>query len=362
MSSLRGSGRSRDDEDRARRGRGALWATAGVVSALAAAGAALFATGTFGHEQQAPAARVHTATVVRTTLVDQVMFQGKLGTGTATALPVRAQGTVTWLPATGSVLRRGDAVVRIDNLPVTLLYGGLPAYRELKKGTTGADVLQFTTNLRALGYVGFAVGDHYDSGVVAAVDRWQKALGRPATGRIALGDVVYAPGPRTVTKQLSGLGTPAAEQVVSVAGTSRVAVLNVPEDDVALLHKGTGLTLRLADGTRTEATVSTIAAESSPSAEGGDSRTVTASVTGQSRARGATGPVAAEMVKERHAGVLAVPVEALLALSGGGHGVEIVDAAGAGHVVAVRPGLYADGKVEISGAGLAEGVKVKVAE
>jgi len=57
--------------------------------------------------------------------------------------------------------------------------------------------------------------------------------------------------------------------------------------------------------------------------------------------------------------VLAVPVAALLALPGGGYGVQIVQG-GATRIVAVKTGMFAAGRVEISGGGIAEGVTVGV--
>ena len=61
-------------------------------------------------------------------------------------------------------------------------------------------------------------------------------------------------------------------------------------------------------------------------------------------------------------GVLAVPVSALLALSGGGYGVEVVSASGIHHLVGVTTGIYAGSRVQVSGAGIAQGVKVVVAQ
>jgi len=60
--------------------------------------------------------------------------------------------------------------------------------------------------------------------------------------------------------------------------------------------------------------------------------------------------------------VLAVPVNALLALAGGGYAVEEVEADGGHRLVAVRPGLFDDaqGLVEVSGTGLAAGQHVVV--
>jgi hypothetical protein len=60
--------------------------------------------------------------------------------------------------------------------------------------------------------------------------------------------------------------------------------------------------------------------------------------------------------------VLAVPVSALLALSGGGYGVEVVTAAGRHHLVGVTAGTFAGGLVQVSGSGIAAGSKVVVAQ
>ena len=57
--------------------------------------------------------------------------------------------------------------------------------------------------------------------------------------------------------------------------------------------------------------------------------------------------------------VLTVPVAALLALAEGGYGVRSSTAATT-RIVAVETGLFADGRVEVTGDGLAEGMTVGV--
>jgi hypothetical protein len=59
---------------------------------------------------------------------------------------------------------------------------------------------------------------------------------------------------------------------------------------------------------------------------------------------------------------LSVPVNALLALAGGGYAVEIVDADGIHHLAPVSLGLFddADGLVQVSGAGLSAGQHIVV--
>jgi hypothetical protein len=56
-----------------------------------------------------------------------------------------------------------------------------------------------------------------------------------------------------------------------------------------------------------------------------------------------------------------VPVSALLALAEGGYGLEVVRDDGTTKIVRVDTGLFADGKVEVRGAGIGEGTVVGVA-
>jgi hypothetical protein len=60
--------------------------------------------------------------------------------------------------------------------------------------------------------------------------------------------------------------------------------------------------------------------------------------------------------------VLAVPVNALLALAGGGYAVEVSNADRKHHLVSVSPRLFDDaaGMVQVSGSGLAAGQHVVV--
>jgi hypothetical protein len=57
--------------------------------------------------------------------------------------------------------------------------------------------------------------------------------------------------------------------------------------------------------------------------------------------------------------VLTVPVAALVALAEGGFGVEVV-AGDSRRYVAVEAGLFADGRAEVTGAGLRQGMLVVV--
>jgi multidrug efflux pump subunit AcrA (membrane-fusion protein) len=65
------------------------------------------------------------------------------------------------------------------------------------------------------------------------------------------------------------------------------------------------------------------------------------------------------ITEQRADDVLAVPVTALLALSGGGYAVQVV-AGNTSHLAGVTTGLYSDTMVQVSGPGIAAGMRVEV--
>ena len=70
-------------------------------------------------------------------------------------------------------------------------------------------------------------------------------------------------------------------------------------------------------------------------------------------------PVTVNVVSAQVRGVLAVPINALVALAGGGYAVEVVDGP-ARHLVAVQTGLFSQTLVQVSGPGLTVGQRVEV--
>ncbi len=139
----------------------------------------------------------------RRTLVERSSVDGTLGYGGALELYDRLAGTFTWLPGVGAVVGRGGTLFRLDNLPVVLMYGSVPAYRALKQGlSNGPDVAELNVNLVDLGfdpYGAITQNDQFSEATAAAVRRWQKAEGLPQTGEVELGRVVFAAGARRVT-------------------------------------------------------------------------------------------------------------------------------------------------------------------
>jgi len=68
-------------------------------------------------------------------------------------------------------------------------------------------------------------------------------------------------------------------------------------------------------------------------------------------------PVSVTLVSDTRENVLTVPVAALVALAEGGYGVQVIEGSTTRYV-AVKTGMFAGGRVEISGDGIAEGTVV----
>jgi len=342
-----------------------------VVAGVVLAAGAAAALGVFGGRAAAPAADTappRTAEVVRQTLVDTETKDGELGFGTATTVRARLSGTVTGLPATGTTVQRGQELYRLDDAPVVLLYGNLPAYRTLAAGVEGADVRQFEQNLHDLGYGGFTVDDQFSAATVTAVKAWQSDLGLDETGAVDLGRVGYAAGAVRIDEQSVAAGdavTPNGE-VLTYTGTTRVVTVDLEVADQRLAVKDAAVTVTLPDGRRTAGRIAGSSTVIRP-AENDDDTTetsveVTVAVDDQQALAGwdqASARVAFTAGSREN--VLTVPVAALLALAEGGYGLQVVDGDRT-RVVAVTTGMFADGRVEVTANGLAEGTTVGIPE
>jgi peptidoglycan hydrolase-like protein with peptidoglycan-binding domain len=321
-----------------------------------------------------------TAKIARQTLVDTQTESGELGYGDATTVADRLGGTLTWLPSTGSTLRRGQSIYRVDNAPVVLLYGAIPAYRALSPGTKGADVKQFEQNLYALGYRGFTVDNKYSTATAKAVKKWQDDLGLAKTGTVELGRVVYTAGPVRVDTHKAKVGDTVQQGtgILTHTATSRVITVELKTSERRLARPGAPVQVSVADGKTIPGRIAKVDTFIDTDGNGGgngdggdggsgggggsgDSETklkVTITVQHPTALTGfdqATADVA--FSASARTGVLTVPVAALLALAEGGYGVQVV-AGSSTRIVAVRTGLFAGGRVEITGAGLTAGMTV----
>ncbi|MEU7611799.1 efflux RND transporter periplasmic adaptor subunit [Micromonospora sp. NPDC049204] len=361
---------------------------------------------------QPAASRVATAEVVRTDLSDYWTESGTVGYRKQRTLRGVAPGVLTWLPQPGSTIARGDILYRAGDRPVTLFYGSSPMFRDIDVvGMVGRDVKVLADNLRALDYrIGpqpapgtrvtvqggptpaandpGATGEAttpdstptasgtkayqtvltsqdavFTASLKDAVRRWQAAKGiRPATGTVTLGDILVLPGAVRVGAASAQLGDDATGNLMAISDKTKAVTVEIDASRADDLRAGQKVQITLPDSSHAGGTITSVSSNVQASSSDGDNP-------------GAEGPkvqvviavddasaiqdISSAAVVVRFTGttahdVLAVPVGALLALSGGGYGVQISD----GALTAVKVGLFADGMVQITGTGIAAGTRV----
>jgi peptidoglycan hydrolase-like protein with peptidoglycan-binding domain len=84
------------------------------------------------------------------------------------------------VPAVGSTIQEGKALLEITGRPVIGLAGVLPMYRTLSPGSRGPDVLQLEQTLDRLGFNPGTVNSVYDGNTASAVERLYSAAGYDA--------------------------------------------------------------------------------------------------------------------------------------------------------------------------------------
>ena len=326
------------------------------------------------------------ALVVRTDVQQQTTVTGMLGYAgsysvIAPGSPAAAGGTatITWLPAIGTVVSRGQRVYAVNGLPVVLFYGRQPAWRALAFGVSGGpDVRQLNRNLAALGYGPGLAGDQFSLATQQAVTNWQQATGLPVTGTVPLGQIVFLPGPLLVAQQVAATGGPVPAGTPLLQGTSTDADVQVLLDPGLApgVRAGNRVLVTLPNGAADPGVVtqvSRVAQNPASGSQGQDSPgsqqspVVPATVRLLRPWHGALdqAQVQVAITSAVDWNVLAVPITALLARPDGQFAVVVLER-GVGRTirrtVPVRTGLFDEiaGDVEVSGPGLAAGQYVEV--
>ena len=236
---------------------------------------------------------------------------------------------------------------------------------------TGPDVAQLNADLVALGYATIAeipIGsDQFTSLTKEAVEKWQKALKMTQNGVVSLGQAVFLPGAIRITSISANLGAPAQTGQSVLTGTSTIRQVTIDLDAAqqSEVVAGEKVVVALPDGQNTPGVVSSVGTVATTPSSGGGSPTITVEVTPTDPA--ATGhvdqaPVQVSITTATAKDSLVVPVDALLALSGGGYAVEVANSDRMHHLVDVSLGLFddAEGLVQVTGRGLFAGQRVVV--
>jgi peptidoglycan hydrolase-like protein with peptidoglycan-binding domain len=346
---------------------------AAAVAGIAAVGVTVaLAAGDDPEPVRASTSSTATATVERRDLVDRDTVEGTLGYADAYTLLAGATGTITRLRDPGALVRRGQSLYDVDDAAAAwLFYGALPAWRDFSPGMTdGADVRQLERNLRALGYDpdhDMTIDDDWTAATTAAVERFQDDHGLTEDGSLLQGEVVFRPGPTRVGDVEATVGQSVAPgaRLAELTSTSREITVNLEAFRQELAREGDDVTVDLPNGRSARGRIIDVAKVADAPASQDADPTIAVTIVLRGRAARGTGldqaPVDVGFARERSKDVLAVPVTALLARSGGGFAVEVV-ANGSRRLVPVELGTYAEDYVAVSGDGLREGMTVVSAE
>lgn len=357
-----------------------------VVVALGVGG--LAATGATSHRdapgtQPTPAATatIELRTLTATTQVDGTL--GYAGTYPIANLMTATHGVdvpdvITLIGGAGSIVEPGGILYILDaSSPAVLMTGTVPAWRALQPGVSdGPDVQQLESNLQAMGVAPslMVVDRHWDAQTTQAVKRWQSSLGLAQTGAIPLGQIVFEPVALRVTSVAADLGSivQRGSPIIQATSTDRVVAVALDPALQTQVKSGDQVSITLPSGKSTPGTVSKIGTVATAPAGnpgiGGSSGSAASSIAititlNDPTAGGSLdqAPVTVNITTATAVNALAVPVSALVELLEGGYAVQIY-AAGQLHYEPVKLGLFANGYVEITGAGIAVGQTVVIAQ
>lgn len=132
-----------------------------------------------------PARSVLTATVERRVLTETVVLRGLVGADTTVEItPISGdtgRAVVTGVRvAPGDRFDAGTVLVEVSGRPVFALVGEVPAYRDLRPGTSGRDVAQLQAALAELGYQVGDVDGEFGGSTKQAVAAFYTQLGYEA--------------------------------------------------------------------------------------------------------------------------------------------------------------------------------------
>jgi hypothetical protein len=261
----------------------------------------------------------------------------------------------------------------VDNRPVVLLCGTVPAYRALHVGVRGPDVRQLNRNLHRLGYDAAAHvritpgGSAFTTKTEQALRAFQRKRGVVVTGGLATDGAVFLPEAVRIAKvigQLGGSARPGAPVLSATANKLHVRV-DLDASQQGAVKKGDQAQITLPGNVPVTGRVAGFGrvAEAGQGSQPA-AATIPTFITLDDAAKAGgldQAPVQVDITTKDVDDALSVPVTALVGKSGGGFAVEVVRAGERRELVAVRLGLFdtGGGRVQVQG-GLRAGDSVVV--
>jgi hypothetical protein len=356
---------------------GGRWVALGLVVAMAAGAVWAWRAGVFSPVSSGPgqqgAAAPATRPVTRQDISATTPVTATLGYAASYQVTGQGSGTLTWVPSAGAVIGQGQVLYKTDNgTPVALLYGSVPAWRDLSEGLTGQDVSQLNHDLVALGDADradiVAEGwDYYSWETAVGVENLETHLGVSSpSGNLTLGQVVFKPEALRVSQVTGSLGGQASGPVLSATSDRHVVTINLDASQQSQVKAGDAVSVTLPDGATTPGVISSVGTVASITTGSSGSPATTIAVQVELAHPDAAGtldqaPVTVNITTSTAKDALVVPVGALLAQSSGGYAVEVAGTGNTRHRVPVSVGLTddADGLAQVTGA-LTPGQRVVV--
>jgi peptidoglycan hydrolase-like protein with peptidoglycan-binding domain len=344
------------------------WAPAAVAVLVAAVCGVVAVSGADHPAAAAGAGAANTERVEKGALSALVSGAGTLtyrarSDGSPYVVTNQAGGVYTQLPEAGDKVGCGGVLYRVDNRPVLLLCGAVPAYRALRVGVRGPDVRQLNRNLHQLGYDADA-HTRIDSGDTAFTSKTEQALrvlqrrkGVGVTGRLATDGAVFLPEAvriAKVTGQVGGAARPGSP-VLSATSDRLYVRVDLDASQQGEVKKGDRVQITLPGNTPVKGRVAGFGGVAQAD-QGSQAAAATiptlidlddpAEAGGLDQA-----PVGVDITTMGVDNALSVPVTALVGKAGGGFAVEVVRGGARRELVPVKLGLFdtGGGRVQVEG-------------
>ena len=165
-----------------------------------------------------------------------------------------AGGIVTEVTSQSGYVAPGTILMRVEERPVVVIAGDVPAFRDMAVGTRGRDVRALQQFLKSAGYQTDDDLSAYTSVTAEAVRRWQGDLGLGKSSRVVLGDVVIVPSDwlerplRWEPTLLAGQRLTAGDVILAVLGRSPQILVDFAGSMPAQLAPGDSLVATFSSG------------------------------------------------------------------------------------------------------------------
>lgn len=359
--------------------RRAALAVGAALTVVALAGGGIYLAGWRPGGTPTPAASAPlpgaTDTITRGDLTGAVSATGTLRFADSYTFKSPLEGVVVSLPTPGTTLQAGQRIATIGDKQVYLWAGAVPAWRDFNIDMSdGADVTQLETALRELGHFSGDPNERFDWATHNAVKSWQKSVGLPQNGELPLGTVIFSDSALRVGSLHSRVGAlqqPGGE-LFEASRANQVVNVQLKLQDQAVAQLDAPVTIHLPGGEKATGKITEVGTPLEKNAGTGGSggedsgrkeRIIPVTVTPDDAAATAKYQeitVTVDLPSESRTDVLSVPVGALLVYDAQRFGVELVEDDGRTRRVPVTTGLFAAGRVEISGPDVQAGQRVVV--